>query len=137
MNNLKIVNGKLTVDVFDYQFDEDSIVRLACLDGVIEKVGEQILDGMTSDGSYGWTVPGCAEPVTPLDKVRMAVAKGAGRVAEQKIEEMVGRVKQMEKTILEFERQNSVLHRQIANLRETIHNLSKEVLKNEKETILR
>lgn len=61
---------------------------LACQDRIIEEVANQILDGFTTDGSYGLENCSGDEPSTALSKARRRVAEGASDVAKKEIDKL-------------------------------------------------
>lgn len=93
--NIELKDGLLhfsLVDAIDQLTDEqkrDAITILACDDAVITMVGQQLVDGMTDDGSCGSI--SCIATATAycgLDKVRRDVAKASGDIARQEIERL-------------------------------------------------
>jgi hypothetical protein len=69
---------------------------LSCDTQVIEFVSQQIIDGMTELGSYGWTSPVSATPRSGLDRATREVAKCSGNVAKAEIERLERALKSAE-----------------------------------------
>lgn len=63
--------------------------HLACFDDVIAEVSFQLIEGQTSDGSYGATMfESEAEPHTALDKATRAISKASSDIAKRNIEQL-------------------------------------------------
>lgn len=93
--NIELKDGRIhfsLIDAIGHLTDEqkrDAITILACDDAVITMVGQQLVDGMTADGSCGGI--SCIATATAyhgLDKVRRYVAKAASDIARQEIERL-------------------------------------------------
>lgn len=93
--NIELKDGKLCFDLakaiseLSDEQKRDAITVLACDSTVITMVGQQIVDGMTDDGSRGsMSCYAGAQPHFGLDRVLRDVAKAAGDVARQEIERL-------------------------------------------------
>ncbi|SEI77964.1 hypothetical protein [Achromobacter sp. NFACC18-2] len=93
--NIELKDGRLHFSLIDAigqltgEQKRDAITILACDDEVITMVGQQLVDGMTEDGSCGGIL--CTASATPwrgLDKARRDVAKASGDIARQEIERL-------------------------------------------------
>lgn len=92
-------DGKLTVDLADIflglvDADKDEFIdRIACEDGVIKCVADQIITGWTEMDSHGATGPVSANPCTALDVAIREVAKRSGETAKAEIERLESALK--------------------------------------------
>lgn len=107
--NIELKDGKLCFDLAEAirqlpdEQKRDAITVLACDDMVITMVGQQIVDGMTDDGSRGGlSCYANAEPYHGLDKVLRDVAKVSDDVARREIERLEQALAASEKQRLQY-----------------------------------
>jgi hypothetical protein len=90
---VKYVEGNLSVnlgevlDCLTLEEKQEIIEMLACMDDVIKRVSDQIIEGWTEGCSHG-SIGFGEEFHTPLDKARFEVAKRSGETAKDVIERL-------------------------------------------------
>jgi hypothetical protein len=90
-----IKDGKIILDIFDLLGElcsdqrNEIIDLLSCRDEVIDEVTNQIIDGMTTQGSHGAIGAG-GDPaaVHGIDGARMRIAKASSDIAAREIERL-------------------------------------------------
>lgn len=87
--------GKLQIDLYDLlgsltgEARANVIDMLACRQEVIDEVMNQVIDGYTSQGSYGPTgLGGNPEAIYGIDGARMRIAKASSEIASREIERL-------------------------------------------------
>jgi len=97
-STVKLEDGRLSVSVYallDELTPEEQaevVESLSCQDAIIKHVADQILDGFTENGSWGYEGTGIStiSSPTPLEAARRRVAEMAGDVARRELKRMSG-----------------------------------------------
>lgn len=115
--NASYTNGQLTISLADLFIglndgDKDEFIdRMACEDGIIKAVSDQILIGWTELNSHGSTCGTKANPTTVLDKLTREVAKRSGEVAKEQIERLELALKDAEEKFRKSDAKTWALYR--------------------------
>jgi hypothetical protein len=97
--DIKLNGNKLEIDIFDLtdSLDRESLLALAdsvsISDAVIKNVIDQVCDGSTEMGSWGYKDDEKSEPKSPISIFRRQMAIESGRLAEEKIYALEGALK--------------------------------------------
>lgn len=99
----EIIEDKICINIWDVMDNLTSeskqvlIDRLSCEDDIIHMVADQLVYGLTNDGSCGGSNCDASETNTPLDKYRRLIAKEAGNVAKSEIDRLEDKVDRLKK----------------------------------------
>lgn len=109
---MQIKNAKVTITVedpneileaMDHEEKLDFLQSISCQDEVIEYVMQQVFEGCTDNGSYGW-LSHTYNGNTPLQKFQQKlIEEGADKISKQRLLEMTHYMDRATNRILELE----------------------------------
>lgn len=97
---MELKDGKFVIDAYDLicslSADKraDLIDYLACSQEVIDEVMNQVIEGLTTQGSHGSTgYGGNPDAMYGIDGARMRIAKASSEIAAKEIEALARQIK--------------------------------------------